>query len=97
MKGKILSELQNLNDSNNLNDREFEVFSQFGEDGIINFLVKTKIKDDEKFFVEIGVGDYSEYNTKFLLMNDFWTGVVIEGNKVRKSYKRSRDLLEIWT
>ena len=34
LKGKILSELQNLNDSNNLNDREFKVFSQFGEDGI---------------------------------------------------------------
>ncbi len=82
LKGKILSELQNLNNSNNLNEREFKVFSQFGEDGIIDYLVKkTKINKDEKFFIEIGVGNYSECNTKFLLMNDFWTGVVIEGNK----------------
>ena len=93
LKGKILSELQNLNDSNNLNDREFKVFSQFGEDGIINFLVKkTGIKDDEKFFVEIGVGDYSECNTKFLLMNDFWTGVVIEGNKESANHIKDKGI-----
>ena len=80
--GKILSKINNLSNKLNIQDYEFKVFSQFGEDGIIDYLVKkTKIKDDEKFFVEIGVGDYSECNTKFLLMNDFWTGVVIEGNK----------------
>ena len=43
LKGKILSELQNLNGSNNLNDREFKVFSQFGEDLQIRQLIVCSI------------------------------------------------------
>ena len=87
--GKILSKINNLSNKLNIQDYEFKVFSQFGEDGIIDYLVKkTKIKDDEKFFVEIGVGDYSECNTKFLLMNDFWTGSSYRGKqRVCKSHK----------
>ena len=57
MKGKILSELQNLNDSNNLNDREFKVFSQFGNKINIEhfpsaaYIVSITEKDnDEKLF-----------------------------------------------
>ena len=34
-------------------------------DGIINFLVKKQRLKMMKNFVEIGVGDYSECNTKF--------------------------------
>ena len=35
---------KNIN-SKNINDYEFKIFSQFGEDGIINFLIeKLKIK-----------------------------------------------------
>jgi hypothetical protein len=65
----------------NIEDYEFKVFSQFGEDGIINFLIeKTKIQQDEKYFIEFGVGDYTECNSKFLLINNYWNGLVIEGD-----------------
>ena len=38
--GKILSKINNLSNKLNIRDYEFKVFSQFGEDGIIDYLVK---------------------------------------------------------
>ena len=65
--GQILTNQQRLINSNNINDNEFKVFSQFGDDGIIQFLFNNiEIKNYEKRFIEIGVGDYSESNTRFL-------------------------------
>lgn len=63
-----------------LQDAEFKVFSQFGEDGILQYLIdRTKITKKEKIFVEFGVETYDEANTRFLLVNDSWTGLVIDG------------------
>jgi hypothetical protein len=57
---------------------EFGVFSQFGEDGIIQHLIRhVPIADD--VFVEFGVADYSESNTRFLLVNDNWRGLILDG------------------
>jgi hypothetical protein len=79
---KKLIEINSNKNSLSINEYEFKVFSQFGEDGIIDFLVKkTKIEKEEKNFIEIGVGDYTECNSKFLLMNSYWSGIAIEGNK----------------
>lgn len=61
----------------NIQDAEFKVFSQFGSDGIIQYLVN-KVKIPTKKFVEFGVGDYSESNTRFLLMNNNWQGLIID-------------------
>jgi hypothetical protein len=33
-----------------------------------------------KIFVEFGVGDYTESNTRFLLKNDNWKGLLIDGS-----------------
>jgi len=105
LNGKILSKLNDINTTNNIEDFEFKVFSQFGEDGIIDYLVKkTDIKNDEKFFIEIGVGDYSECNTKFLLMNSYWSGIAVEGNnqsveKIKKKelfWKYNLDVINEW-
>ncbi|MDP3941924.1 MAG: hypothetical protein Q8Q49_06475 [bacterium] len=60
----------------NIRDAEFKVFSQFGEDGIIQYLVN-KVTIKNKIFVELGVGNYYESNTRFLLMNDNWHGKII--------------------
>ena len=60
--------------------KEFHVFSQWGEDGIIQWLLNN-ISIDNKIFVEFGVGNYLESNTRFLLMNDNWKGFVLDGNK----------------
>jgi hypothetical protein len=65
--------------SNDLNAHEFRVFSQNGEDGVIQFLV-SRVAIASKRFVEFGVGDYSEANTRFLALHDRWSGLVIEGN-----------------
>jgi hypothetical protein len=62
-----------------LRDAEFKVFSQFGDDGIIQYLVHT-LGPQEHRFIEFGVEDYSESNTRFLLLNDDWKGLVIDGS-----------------
>lgn len=62
-----------------LADTEFRVFSQFGDDGIIEFLVAT-LGDVPPIFVELGVGDYTESNTRFLLLNRHWRGLICDGN-----------------
>ncbi len=56
---------------------EFKVFSQFGDDGILQYLVShAEVEDDS--FIEFGVADYTESNTRFLLANDNWRGLVID-------------------
>lgn len=65
--------------SADLNAHEFRVFSQNGEDGVIQFLL-SRVNVGNERFVEFGVGDYSEANTRFLALHDHWSGLVIEGN-----------------
>lgn len=62
----------------NLKDVEFRVFSQWGDDGIIQYLV-SRVPTIRKEFVEFGVGDYRESNTRFLLENDGWRGLILDG------------------
>ncbi len=62
-----------------LQEAEFRVFSQWGEDGIIQYLI-SKVPIPDRRFIEFGVGYYLESNTRFLLMNNNWRGFVIEGN-----------------
>jgi hypothetical protein len=68
-----------LPDRTDLWDTEFRVFSQNGEDGIIQYLVQ-RIGIKSKRFIEIGGSDYTECNTRFLLFNNEWTGLTIDGN-----------------
>lgn len=63
--------------SENLNDYEFRVFSQWGEDGIIQHLIRN-LDIPRKQFVEFGVQDYRECNTRFLLVNNNWSGLVMD-------------------
>lgn len=78
--GKILSKLNNEKISvKSLHDVEFQVFSQWGDDGIIQYLVN-KI-EMPKTFVEFGIETYQEANTRFLLMHDNWSGLVMDGSK----------------
>ena len=63
-----------------LKDAEYSVFSQFGDDGIIDWIVQ-KIPSIEKKFIEIGVQDYWESNTRFLLKSENWSGVLIDSSK----------------
>jgi hypothetical protein len=61
-------------------DAEFQVFSQFGEDGILQFLVgHVDIPVESEVFVEFGVESYAEANTRFLLLHDNWRGLIMDG------------------
>ncbi len=62
-----------------LDEVEFQVFSQFGDDGIIQYLVN-KLPIQNKTFIEFGVEDYREANTRFLLVNNAWSGLVLDGD-----------------
>jgi hypothetical protein len=59
---------------------EFKVFSQWGEDGLIQRLVR-QVPIAQRIFVEIGVENYQEANTRFLLMHDHWSGLAMDGSK----------------
>lgn len=55
----------------------FKVFSQFDEDGIIQYLIH-RLPIKSKTFIEFGVENYEESNTRFLLLNDHWQGMVLD-------------------
>jgi hypothetical protein len=73
-----------------LADAEFQVFSQFGDDGIIQYLVHLLAPLDRRF-IEFGVEDYSESNTRFLLVNDGWRGLVLDGSEDHIEHVRRQD------
>ena len=61
-----------------LNAYEFGASSQWGEDGIIQHLLR-HVCIQHRIFVEFGVESYVEANTRFLLVNDNWSGLVLDG------------------
>ena len=61
-----------------LTAQEFQVYSQWGEDGIIQHLLR-HVGVPRKLFVEFGVEDYTEANTRFLVVNNDWAGLVLDG------------------
>ncbi|HEV8462060.1 MAG TPA: hypothetical protein VGQ38_15275 [Gaiellaceae bacterium] len=70
---------------------EFQCFSQFGEDGIIQFLVQ-RVPIEHEVFVEFGVADYRESNTRFLLVHDNWRGLIMDGADTMHDFLRSTGL-----
>src|SRR5262245_42307255 len=58
---------------------ERRVFSQGGEDGVLQLLTRL-VPIGHRVFVECGVKDYRESNTRFLLLSGECKGVVIDGD-----------------
>ncbi len=80
LNAKILSQFNNQKQFiKSLDEVEFQVFSQRGEDGIIQYIIN-KIEIPNKIFIEFGVETYTEANTRFLLFNNNWSGLVIDGS-----------------
>ena len=67
-------------DNFDLTSKEFRVFSQWGDDGIIQYLTR-ELNIQNKNFIEFGVGSYFESNTHFLLVNNNWSGFIIDGSQ----------------
>lgn len=70
-----------------LRDHEFKVFSQWGEDGIIDHLIR-HVEIPRRFFVEFGVETYREANTRFLLTQHAWHGLIMEGSEKDAAFIR---------
>jgi len=68
------------------NEAEFRSFSQFGEDGVIEYLIQ-RCDISPSTFVEIGVETYAEANTRFLAEHRLWRGLIVDQNP-----RLSRDL-----
>lgn len=82
-----IQKIKEQSDIKSLKDVEFKVFSQWGEDGIIQYIL-SKIPIQNEMFIEFGVENYTESNTRFLLVNDNWKGLIIDGNSKNIQYVR---------
>jgi hypothetical protein len=59
-------------------DIEYGVFSQWSEDGIIEWILQN-LPVGFKRFIEFGVETFQEANTQFMIENRNWKGLVING------------------
>lgn len=91
MAARQLREQIKSNGIKNLQEAEFQVFSQFGDDGIIQYLVE-KLQPLPEIFIEFGVESYKEANTRFLLMHNNWRGLIIDGDADLMAAVRRSDL-----
>jgi hypothetical protein len=83
--------VKGFNTLTSLKEAEFQVFSQNGEDGILQYLL-SRVPIPEKVFVEFGVENYLESNTRFLVYNDHWTGVVLDSSARNVRFIRSDEV-----
>lgn len=60
-----------------INTKEFSVYSQNGEDGILLYIF-SKIGTTNRVLVEFGIGDGRECNAANLLINFGWSGLLME-------------------
>jgi len=81
-------QLSSVNKIETLADVEFSIFSQWGEDGIIEWLVQ-RFPGIPEQFVEFGVENYTESNTRFLMIHRNWSGLVIDADGDNISYIES--------
>ena len=74
-----IHQVRSLGRLDRLADAEFRVFSQFGDDGIIQYLIH-HLSVAPSSFVEFGVESYGEANTRFLLINNNWRGMIMDAS-----------------
>jgi len=74
-----------------LTDAEFSAFSQWGEDGIIAWLTSC-LPAIPNTFVEFGVENYRESNTRLLLQMRNWRGLVLDGSDAHVNDIKSQGL-----
>ena len=86
---QISENRKNYDNIDNIQQVELKVFSQNGEDGIIDYLLtKLKLIPHSTNFIEIGVGDYRESNTRFIYNRFHSKGVIIDCiNDMKKKVK----------
>ena len=78
---------------NDLTQIEVKIFSQNGEDGIIHYLT-SRLNLNTKNFVEVGVGDYRESNTRYLYNKYHPKGVIIDC--IDDMQKKVKPFVNLW-
>lgn len=83
-----------------LNQYEFQVCSQNGEDGIINALL-SRIKPTSFFVVEFGVESGVETNTRYLIKDKKWKYLYMDGNDnnpsdIKKEWITAKNINELF-
>lgn len=71
-----------------INDHELQIYSQNGEDGILQFIF-AQIGVTSRTFVEFGMGDGRECNTAYLSLQCGWRGLLMDGNTERVAVARA--------
>jgi hypothetical protein len=91
----LIAQTAQLGTLDDIRAAEFKVFSQFGEDGIIQYLIRqARVPAQSRSFVEFGVESYEEANTRFLVLNDNWRGLIMDGNS--SNMRRVRNSSIYW-
>lgn len=94
IQANILARLNKANTSEilkNIQLAEFKVFSQWKDDGIIQFLVDY-LNIKTQTFIEFGVENYTEANTRYLLMNNNWSGLIMDGSAANINQVKQEEL-----
>ncbi len=89
--GRIERRLAALEAADDPERWEFSAFSQAGEDGWIQYLLHHS-SVGPRTFVEFGVEDYQESNTRFLVEADMWRGLVIDASAEHIARIQSQDI-----
>jgi hypothetical protein len=76
-----------------IEDAEIKIFSQNGEDGIVDYIIQ-KLNLKKPSFVEIGVGDFSESNTRLLYEMYYGNGLIVDINQDLK--KKVSQNVNLW-
>jgi hypothetical protein len=93
-----IARVRALPPTSQLSEAEFRVFSQNGEDGILQFILG-HCDDVPDIFVEFGVETYTEANTRLLLEFCNWRGVILDSDPrleteiVKNAFYSRHDLL----
>jgi hypothetical protein len=90
MQAELLARANDGRDVDDLTSIEFRVFSQFGDDGILQYL--TRRLDLPHTFVEVGVEDYTEACTRLLVLKDNWRGMIVDSSVDNMRSVRESDL-----
>jgi hypothetical protein len=76
---QITQNRKNYENIKDIKSAEVKIFSQNGEDGILDYLLyKLNLTPNSTNFIEIGVGDYREANTRFIYTLYHPKGVIVD-------------------
>jgi hypothetical protein len=76
----LLRERYGAESKSDLNSKEFKIYSQNGEDGVLLYIF-SKIGIKNKKLVEIGIEEGKECNSANLIINFGWNGLLIDGDQ----------------